>query len=184
MESSKINTLVNSKLFYYEGKLPEIHDSVFLAEGVRIIGDVTIGDKSSIWYNAVIRGDVHFVSIGEYTNIQDGSILHVTHDTCPLIIGSYVTVGHGAILHGCTVKDNALVGMGSIILDKAVIEENSFVAAGALVTPGFVVPSGKLVAGSPARVMRDLRPNELADLKESALRYADYAEKSKKSMGE
>mgnify|MGYP001247320606 FL=1 len=184
MDSSKINTLKNNKLFSYEGKFPKVHDSVFLAEGVRIVGDVTIGQNASVWYNSVIRGDVHFVTIGEFTNIQDGAVLHVTHDTCPLIIGNYVTVGHGAILHGCIVKDNALVGMGSIILDKAIVEENSFVAAGALVTPGFVVPSGKLVAGSPAKVLRDLRANELADLRESALRYAEYAEKSKKAIGE
>ena len=162
-------------IYPYNGHLPRIADNVFLADGVRIIGDVGIGSDSSIWYNAIIRGDVHSVKIGQRTNIQDNCVLHVTHDTAPLIIGRGVTVGHQATLHGCTVQDYSLIGMGAIVLDNAVVEEYSFVAAGAVVKPGFIVPRKTLVAGIPARVVRDLRPEEIADLPASADRYFEYA---------
>jgi carbonic anhydrase/acetyltransferase-like protein (isoleucine patch superfamily) len=157
------------------GIVPTIPDSVLIAPGARIIGDVVMGERSSVWYNVVIRGDVHYIRIGEETNIQDGSVLHVTHDTHPLVIGNRVTVGHGVRLHGCTVEDETLIGIGAIVLDGAVVEERSMVAAGALVPPGMRVPSGKLVAGVPARVRRDLNADELANFKESADRYVEYA---------
>ena len=158
-----------------QGVLPTIPNSVMVAPGARIIGDVVIGERSSIWYNVVIRGDVNYIRIGEETNIQDGSVLHVTHDTHPLVIGDRVTVGHGVRLHGCTVEDETLIGIGAIVLDGAVVEERSMVAAGALVPPGMRVPSGKLVAGVPARVRRDLGAEELANFAVSASRYVEYA---------
>ncbi len=159
----------------YAGVAPRIHPSVYLAEGCRIIGDVQIGENSSIWFNAVVRGDVHYIVIGARTNIQDLSMLHVTHDTHPLIIGNEVTVGHSVTLHGCTLQNRCLIGMGAVILDGAVVEEGSMVAAGAVVAPGFVVPAGKLVAGVPARVLRSLTTKEIDDLAASAGRYVGYS---------
>jgi carbonic anhydrase/acetyltransferase-like protein (isoleucine patch superfamily) len=164
------------KLFPYLDLFPEIHPTVFLASGVKIIGDVKIGANSSVWYNTVIRGDVHYVKIGEMTNIQDCSMLHVTNGRYPLNIGSKVTIGHSVKLHGCTLQDLCLIGIGSIVLDGAVVESNSMVAAGAVVKPNFVVPSGKLVAGVPARIVRDLTDDEINDFEKSALRYMKYTE--------
>ena len=164
------------KLFPYLDLFPEIHPTVFLASGVKIIGDVKIGANSSVWYNTVIRGDVHYVKIGEMTNIQDCSMLHVTNGRYPLNIGSKVTIGHSVKLHGCTLQDLCLIGIGSIVLDGAVVESNSMVAAGAVVKPNFVVPSGKLVAGVPARIVRDLTDDEVNDFEKSALRYMKYTE--------
>lgn len=159
----------------YQGATPVIAPSVLVAPGSRIIGDVVIGDLSSIWYNVVIRGDVNVIRIGTQTNIQDGSILHVTHDTHPLVIGNRVTAGHAVRLHGCTVEDETLIGIGAIVLDGAVVESGSMVAAGALVPPGMHVRSGTLVAGVPARVLRDLRTEEIENLSASADRYVEYA---------
>jgi carbonic anhydrase/acetyltransferase-like protein (isoleucine patch superfamily) len=162
------------KLFPYKNLFPSLDESVFLASGVKVIGDVTIGEKSSVWYNTVIRGDVNYVKIGSYTNIQDCSMLHVTNNRFPLIIGNKVTVGHSVTLHGCILKDLCLIGMNSTVLDGAVVEENSIVAAGAVVKQGFTVPTGKLVAGVPAKIIRDLTEDELAEFEKSAFRYADY----------
>ncbi len=159
----------------YQGVFPTIPDSVMIAPGARIIGDVVIGERSGIWYNVVIRGDANYIRIGEETNIQDGSVLHVTHETHPLVIGSRVTAGHAVRLHGCTIEDETLIGIGAIVLDGAVVEERSMVAAGAVVPPGMRVPTGKLVAGVPARVLRDLSAEELASFEESADRYVEYA---------
>lgn len=164
------------KLFPYKDLFPQLHPSVFLASGVKIVGDVKIGANSSIWYNTVIRGDVHYVKIGEMTNIQDCSMLHVTNGRYPLNIGSKVTIGHSVKLHGCTLQDLCLIGIGSIVLDGAVVETNSMVAAGAVVKPNFIVPSGKLVAGVPARIVRDLTDEEINDFEKSALRYRKYTE--------
>lgn len=164
------------KLFPYQDLYPKIHKTVFLASGVKIVGDVQIGAESSVWYNVVIRGDVHYVKIGEITNIQDCSMLHVTNGKYPLNIGSKVTIGHSVKLHGCTLKDLCLIGIGSIVLDGAVVEEHSMVAAGAVVKPNFIVPSGKLVAGIPARVLRDLTKEEIDDFEKSAIRYKKYTE--------
>lgn len=164
------------KLIPYLDFYPKIHSSVFLAEGVKIIGDVVIDEDASVWYNSVIRGDVNYIRIGKMTNIQDLCMLHVTNQTYPLNIGNKVTIGHSVTLHGCTIKDLALIGMGAVILDGAIIEENSMVAAGAVITPKFVVPSGKLVAGVPGKIIRDLTEEELKDLKESAFRYKKYSE--------
>ena len=155
----------------FNGKKPIIHNSTFIADDAVIIGDVKIGKQSSVWYKTVIRGDVNYIRIGDATNIQDSSVLHVTGDTHPLIVGNEVTVGHSVILHGCTVMDRVLVGMGSIVLDGAVLEENSFVAAGSVVSPGTIVPSGKLVKGIPAKVTRNLTRNEIKEIIASSEKY-------------
>lgn len=180
MDASEISRLKyqqdETKLFPYMELFPDLHPSVFLASGVKIVGDVKIGANSSVWYNSVVRGDVHYVKIGEMTNIQDCSMLHVTNGRYPLNIGNKVTIGHSVKLHGCTLQDLCLIGIGSIVLDGAVVETNSMVAAGAVVKPNFIVPSGKLVAGVPARVVRDLTEEELNDLEKSALRYKKYTE--------
>jgi carbonic anhydrase/acetyltransferase-like protein (isoleucine patch superfamily) len=169
----------NVTILPYNETRPRIDESVFLADGVRIVGDVTIGAESSVWYNTVIRGDIHYVRIGRGTNIQDLCMLHVTHDTHPLEIGDQVTVGHKAILHGCTVMSRCLVGMGSVLLDGAVIEEQAMVAAGAVVPPGTKVASGSLVAGVPAKVIRELTEDELDSFIPSAERYMRYARRHK-----
>lgn len=161
----------------YEGKRPSFDDTVFLADGSRVVGDVTIGRESSIWYNTVIRGDVHYVTIGTGTNIQDLSMLHVTHGSYPLEIGDQVTVGHKVTLHGCLLESRCLIGMGAIVLDGAVVEENAMVAAGAVVTPGTRVASGSLVAGVPAKPIRELTEQELAAFVPSSERYIRYARK-------
>ncbi|MBX2977015.1 MAG: gamma carbonic anhydrase family protein [Ignavibacteriaceae bacterium] len=166
------------------GKVPKIDSSVFIASGVKIIGDVTIGGNSSVWYNTVIRGDVHYIKIGELTNIQDCSMLHVTNGKFPLNIGSKVTIGHSVTLHGCTIHDLTLIGMGAVILDGAIIESNSMVAAGTIVKPKFIVPSGTLVAGVPGKVIRELSEAEIADLEASAFRYKKYTELTLKSFSD
>ena len=180
MDASEISRLNNQdkeiKLFPYLDLLPDLHPTVFLASGVKIIGDVKIGQNSSVWYNSVIRGDVHYVKIGEMTNIQDCSMLHVTNGRYPLSIGNKVTIGHSVKLHGCTLQDLCLIGIGSIVLDGAVVETNSMVAAGAVVKTNFIVPAGKLVAGIPAKIIRDLTDQEINDFEKSALRYKKYTE--------
>ncbi len=177
METSRIQRIVpENKLFPYLDFFPDIHNSVFLASGVKIIGNVKIDENSSVWYNTVIRGDVHYISIGKMTNIQDCSMLHVTNNRFPLNIGNGVTIGHSVTLHGCTLNDNCLIGMGSIILDGAVIEEKAMVGAGAVITSGSLVPEGKLVAGVPARIIRNLTDKEKEDIVHSAERYKKYTE--------
>lgn len=158
----------------YRGITPKIHPSVFIAEGAQIIGDVEIGPESSVWFNTVIRGDVHYIRIGERTNIQDNCVLHVTHNTYPLVIGSDVTVGHGAILHAATIKDRCLIGMGAKVLDDATVGRYAFVAAGSLVLEHFEVPEGALVAGVPARVKRMLSEEERQQIVLSAQNYVGY----------
>lgn len=158
----------------YGGITPVLHESVFVADGAKIIGDVMIGKDSTVWYNCVIRGDVHEIRIGDRTNIQDLSMLHTTFNKHPLHIGNNVTVGHMAMLHGCTVHDAVLVGMHATILDRAVINKYSMIAAGAVVLEGMIVPEGTLVAGVPAKVMRELTQAERDKLDQSAQNYVDY----------
>lgn len=164
-----------AKVLPFKGLLPELDESVFLCDGAVIVGDVKIGRDSSVWFNAVVRGDVCPIRIGSETNIQDNATLHVTHDTGPLTIGNQVTIGHNAVLHACTVHDCALIGMGAIVLDGAVIEPQSFVAAGSVVRQGFTVPSGTLVAGVPAKVVRPLTDAERTSMLDSAQNYISYA---------
>lgn len=159
----------------YQGIAPTIAQTAFIEETAVVIGDVVIGEDSSVWFNAVVRGDVHFIRIGSRTNVQDLSVLHVTHDTHPLVLGDEVTVGHHVVLHGCTIKDRVLIGMGAIIMDGAVIEEDCVVGAGALVTEGTVVPPKSLILGSPAKVKRPVTGQELAWIRESAQNYIEYA---------
>ncbi len=158
----------------YKGITPRVHPSVFIADGAQIIGDVEIGAGSSVWFNTVIRGDVHYIRIGERTNIQDNCVLHVTHNTYPLVIGSEVTVGHGAILHAATIKDRCVIGMGAKVLDDASVGPYAFVAAGSLVLEHFEVPEGALVAGVPARVKRMLSDEERQQIVQSAQNYVGY----------
>lgn len=140
-----------------------------------VVGDVEIGAESSIWYGTLLRGDVHGIRIGRRTNVQDGSVVHVTADRFPCVIGDEVTVGHRAVVHGCTVDDGAMIGIGAIVLDGARVEEEAWVAAGALVPPGAVVPARTLVQGVPARAARALEPAECAEQRERTLRYVETA---------
>lgn len=176
------NNFSEVKLFPYGDLFPRLNPSVFVAPGAKIIGDVEIGENSSVWYNCVVRGDVNYVKIGAMTNIQDLSMLHVTNGKFPLIIGNKVTVGHSVTLHGCVLQDLCLIGMGAVILDGALVEKNSMVAAGSVVKPGFVVPSGKLVAGVPAKVIRDLTEDEINELEISAQRYVGYTKLTVESL--
>lgn len=158
----------------YKGVFPKVHPSVYLSDNVYVIGDVEIGEDSSVWFGSVIRGDVNYIRIGKRTNIQDNSVVHVTHDTHPTIVGDNVTVGHRVILHGCLLGNNILVGMGAVIMDGVEIEDYVLVGAGALITPNKKIPSGVLVAGVPAKIVRDLREEEIKLIEESAENYVRY----------
>jgi gamma-carbonic anhydrase len=160
----------------YNGIKPKIDESVFICEGSQIIGDVEIGKNSSVWFNTVIRGDVNYIRIGERTNVQDLSMLHVTYKKYPLIIGNDVTIGHSVTLHGCTIKDLVLIGMGAILLDNCVVNSNSFIAAGTLVKEKFIVPEGVLVAGVPGKIIRDLTLKEIEKIGRSSRNYLMYVE--------
>ena len=159
----------------FQGTKPKIHESVFVAAGAQIIGDVEIAEGSSIWYNTVVRGDVHHIRIGKNTNIQDLSVVHVAANKYPTYIGNDVTVGHKALVHACKVGDRCLIGMGAIIMDGAEIGDDSIVAAGSLVIEGKKFPAGSLIMGSPAKVVREIRDNERAWISESASNYSELA---------
>src|SRR5437899_9494848 len=148
-------------------KKPTISPSAYIAHGAVLVGDVTIGDYSSVWHNAVLRGDINRIVVGHHSNVQDNAVLHLT-DELPCVVGNYVTIGHSAIVHACTVGDECLIGMGSIILDGAVIGEQSIIGAHALVTQGMPAPPGSLVLGSPARIVRALKNEERVSLKQWA----------------
>jgi len=154
---------------------PQIDPTCFVAPSAVIIGDVVLGARSSVWYNVTIRGDVNRVRIGSESNIQDNAVVHVTSRTGPTQIGNRVTVGHGAIIHGCTIRDVVLVGMGSIILDGAEIGSESLIGAGTLITQGMHVPPRSLVLGSPGKVVRSLEADEVAMIRRSAENYVRYA---------
>jgi carbonic anhydrase/acetyltransferase-like protein (isoleucine patch superfamily) len=160
----------------FGGKAPRLHESAFAVDDAVIIGDVDVGERSSIWFGAVVRGDVNHIRIGARTNVQDHCVVHVTGHTHPTVVGDDVTLGHRVTLHGCTVKDRCLVGIGSVIMDGAVVGEDAMVGAGSLVPPGMVVPPGMLAIGSPAKVKRLLTPEEVAYFRKSAANYAAYAE--------
>ncbi len=144
------------------GKEPVIGENCFLAETAVVIGDVEIGNNCSIWYNAVLRGDVHSIKIGNNTNIQDNVVVHATYKKSPTNVGNYVTVAHGAIIHGCTIKDNVMIGMNAVILDDAVVESNTIIAAGSVVTKGMIVESGCVYGGIPAKKLKEIS-NELLE---------------------
>jgi carbonic anhydrase/acetyltransferase-like protein (isoleucine patch superfamily) len=163
------------------GFTPQIGENTFLADNATIIGDVVMGDNCSVWFNAVIRGDVHYIRIGNQVNIQDGAIIHCTYKKAPVNIGNNVSVAHNAIVHGCAIHDNVLVGMGAIIMDNAVIESNSIIAAGALVSKNTVVKSGSVYAGVPAKKIRnidkELMEGEIQRIAESYVMYAGWYKK-------
>jgi len=162
---------LEKQLERYLGQQPQIGQGVFIGQGVVLVGNVTLGDGSSVWHNAVLRADINAVTVGHHSNIQDGSVLHVADDYA-CVVGNYVTVGHGVILHACTVGDDVLVGMGATVLDGAVIGEQCLIGAGALITQKTVIPPGSLVLGAPAKVARPLTPAERAALRASAEKYA------------
>jgi gamma-carbonic anhydrase len=153
---------------------PHVDPSAFVDISAQVIGDVHIGAESSVWMNVVVRGDVHYIRIGARTNIQDGTVVHVMRDTHPTVIGDDVTIGHGAVVHGTTIEDRCLIGMGAILLNGCRIGTGSIVAAGALVPEGMVVPPGSMVMGMPAKVRRELTPEEDASIKWYADNYVRY----------
>lgn len=161
-------------LIKHHGVHPQVAPSAFVAEGACLIGDVTVGQDASIWFNAVLRGDINAIRIGDRSNIQDGVVIHVTHEL-PAIVGNNVTVGHQAVVHGCELFGGSLIGMGAVVLDRARVGPQALVAAGALVKEGFTVPEGMLAAGVPARLVRPLTAEERAALLESARHYVEYA---------
>lgn len=165
---------VERQLNLFLQRKPSLGKSVYIAKGAVVLGDVTLGDSSSVWYNAVLRGDINRIEVGRCSNIQDNAVLHLADDY-PCILGNYVTVGHGAVVHACTVRDEVLVGMGAVVLDGAVVGEQSLIGARALVTQGMNIPSGSLVLGCPARVVRSLTPRERKSLKGWAEKYVKNA---------
>lgn len=167
----------------FGGILPKIDPSVFLAGSAEIIGDVEIGRDSSVWFHAVIRGDVNFIRIGERTNIQDGCLLHVRREFYPLIVGSDVTIGHGVIAHACTIDDACLIGMGAVILDDAHLGPYTLVAAGAVVREHMQVPGGVLLAGVPARIVRMLDADERSMIGQAAKNYIGYVQQYRQTIG-
>jgi len=163
-------------LYALPDKTPHIDETAWVAPNATVIGDVRLAANASIWWNAVLRGDNDPIAIGENSNIQDGSVLH-TDEGVPMNIGANVTVGHMVMLHGCTVGDNSLIGIGSIILNRAVIGKNSIVGANTLIPEGKVFPDGVLIVGSPGKVVRELSPEEIAKLAKSAAHYVDNAQR-------
>ena len=159
----------------FQNSQPKIHETVFVAENAVIIGDVEIGADSSVWYGAILRGDVNSIRIGERANIQDGSIIHVSSNTHPTVLEDEITVGHRVTLHGCYIETGCLIGIGAIVLDGSRIGRDSLVGAGSLVTPGTEIPPRSLVLGSPARVKRELSAGEVHDLKKFWQNYVTYS---------
>src|SRR5262245_56468672 len=158
----------------YRGRLPVVHRTAYVDASAQVIGHVEIGADSSIWMNAVVRGDVNSIHIGQRSNVQDGSVVHVMHETHPTRIGDDVTIGHAAVVHGCTVGNRVLVGMRATILNGAVIGDDTIIAAGSLVTEGAVIPSRSLVMGSPGKVRRALSDADVASIREYAANYVRY----------
>jgi gamma-carbonic anhydrase len=158
----------------FRGNRPQVHPTAFIEESAQVIGDVTVGAHSSVWFGAVVRGDVFHIRIGERTNVQDGTVIHVTSGTHAALLEDEVTVGHNVTLHGCHVERGCLIGIGSIVLDGCRVGERSLVAAGALLSPGTVVPPRSLVMGVPARVKRQLTDAEVADLEVFWKNYVEY----------
>ena len=163
-------------VYPFGSEMPQLADDVFMAPGARVIGQVTIGAASSIWFNCVLRGDVGRITVGERTNIQDGSIVHVTGGRFDTFIGDEVLIGHGCIIHGCRIESHAFIGMGAVVLDGATVEGDAMLAAGALLTPGKTVPAGELWAGRPAKFLRALSPEEIERNRAAAAGYARLAQ--------
>ena len=159
----------------FQDKVPHLGQNVYIAETADVIGDVILGDDVNIWFGAVVRGDMHFIRVGSRSNIQDNAVVHVTTDISPVHIGSGVTVGHGAIIHGCTIENNCMIGMGSRVMDDVVIGEGSLIGAGALVPPKMQVPPKSLVVGVPGKVVREVTDAEYTIIIERPQEYIDLA---------
>lgn len=158
------------------GKSPQIPDDCFVAENATIVGDVVMGNQCSVWFSAVIRGDVHYIKMGNKVNVQDGAVIHATYQKSPTNIGNNVSIGHNAIVHGCTIHDNVLVGMGSIIMDDCIVESNCIIAAGAVVTQNTRVESGSIYAGVPAKKVKDISQELIfGEIDRIANNYIKYA---------
>ena len=155
----------------FQNKTPKIDPSVYIAHNAMVVGDIVIGAESSVWFNAVIRGDVNYIQIGKRTNIQDGCVLHVAREKYPLTIGDEVTVGHNVTLHACSIASRCLIGMGAVVMDGSKIGENCIIGAGALVTPKTLIPSGNMAVGSPAKIKRKLTDDEIRTIQDSANHY-------------
>lgn len=159
----------------YKNIVPVIAPDAFIAEGVVVIGDVHIGSESNIWFGCVIRGDVNSIRIGSRTNVQDGTVIHVTRETGPTFIGSNITIGHSVLLHACTLEDDCFIGMHSTVMDGAVVESGAWVGAGALVTPGKRIPKGQIWAGNPARFLRNITPEEMKFMAGNSTHYVELS---------
>ena len=173
----------DARILPFRGNLPVLGPDVFVAPLAVIIGDVFLEEKTSVWYQTVIRGDMHFIRVGRRTNIQDHCVIHVTTDTHPVRIGDDVTIGHSVTLHGCTLDDGCLIGMGAVLLDGARVGAGAMVGAGSLVPPGMEIPPRMLVVGSPARVKRPLRPAESEEIRRAAEHYQEYARHHARELG-
>lgn len=159
-----------------QGKKPKFGKDCFFAENAVIIGDVEMGDQCSIWFNAVIRGDVHYIRMGNKVNVQDGAIIHGTYQKSPTNIGNNVSIAHNAVVHGCTVKDSVLIGMGAIVMDDSIIESNSIIAAGAVITRGMIIESGSIYAGVPAKKVKDISEEMISgEIERIANSYIKYS---------
>lgn len=158
----------------YRGRVPVVHPTAYVDVSAQVVGDVEIGEESSVWLNVVIRGDVNSIRIGRRSNVQDGTIVHVMHDTHPTVVGDEVTIGHGAIVHGCSIASRVLIGMGAIVLNGASVGEDCIIAVGTLVTEGAVIPPRSLVMGSPGKVRRPLSDADVASIREYAANYVRY----------
>ncbi len=160
------------------GKSPEFGDDCFIAENATIVGEVSMGNQCSIWFNAVLRGDVHFIKMGDKVNVQDGAVIHATYQKSPTTIGNNVSIGHNAIVHGCTIHDNVLIGMGSIVMDDCIVESNSIIAAGAVVTKNTKVEAGSIYAGIPAKKVKDISQElingEINRIAENYVKYSSW----------
>ena len=163
------------------GKQPQIPEDCYIAENATIVGEVSLGKECSVWFNTVIRGDVHYIKIGDMVNIQDGAVLHATYQKSPTTIGHNMSIGHNAIVHGCTIHNNVLIGMGSIIMDDCIIESNSIIAAGAVVTKNTRVESGSIYAGVPAKKVKDISKELISgEINRIANNYVEYSSWFKK----
>ena len=159
----------------FDNKHPDIGENCFIAETAVLIGDLKIGARSSVWYGVVLRGDVHYIRIGEEVSVQDNTVIHVTSGRHATVVGDRVTIGHSVVLHGCTIGDQSLIGMGAVIMDRAIVGNNCVVGAGALVTPGTEIPDGHLALGSPAKVSRRLTDEELQWISSSSTHYVELS---------
>lgn len=170
-------------VYPFQGRLPVIAPDAWIAPGARVIGNVTIGSRSSIWFNCVLRGDINTIDIGTGTNLQDGTVVHVSSGRFRTVIGNDILIGHTCIIHGCELQDTAFVGMGAVVMDGCVVEPDAMVAAGALVTPGTIIRRGEIWAGRPARFMRKLAEKDFERQRMAAIRYADNAQEYLRELG-